>query len=105
MSFVFTPSPHFVRPGTEQADRIPDEDTAEDITLLRQYHPELAEWGDAALDVAWGCYCQQVNLISWEHVTGRDEDFLNFCCWEQTRGEFAWGDDREKLAQANDWKC
>ncbi len=32
--------------------------------------------GDAALDVAWGSYCQQANLISWMHFTGRAEDFL-----------------------------
>lgn len=73
--------------------------------MLRQLYPELAGWGDLALDVAWASYSQQVRLISWEPVTERDEDFLNFCCWEQTRGEFAWGEDSEKLAQANDWKC
>nr|WP_019367469.1 hypothetical protein [Pseudomonas luteola] len=104
MSFVFLPSPHFVNHGAEKADRLPDADTAEDIAALRKYYPELAEWGSLALDVAWGSYCQQVNMISWEPVSERDEDFLNFCCWEQTRGEFAWGNGREMLSQANDWK-
>ncbi|GGM25093.1 hypothetical protein ACFQDN_21725 [Pseudomonas asuensis] len=104
MSFVFLLSPHFVNQGAEKANRLPDADTAEDIAALRKYHPELAEWGDAALDIAWGSYCQQVNMISWEPVSERDEDFLNFCCCEQTRGEFAWGDYRAKLCQANEWK-
>lgn len=103
MAFAFIPSPHFVNTGAETAAS-QLEDVAEDVSLLRRHYPELAQWGDLALETAWGSYSQQVNLISWEPVTARDEDFLNFCCWEQTRGEFLWGDDRDKLAQANDWQ-
>ena len=33
-----------------------------------------------------------------------DKARRGFCCWEQTRGEFAWGNGREMLSQANDWK-
>lgn len=54
MSFVFTPSPHFVRPDAEQADRVPDQDTAEDVALLRQLYPELAGWGDLPLTLLGG---------------------------------------------------
>ncbi|GGM26399.1 hypothetical protein ACFQDN_21650 [Pseudomonas asuensis] len=105
MQFVFTPSPHFVNPGHEaSSDLHVDSETATDVAKLRDLYPELGSWGDLALYVAWGSFSQQVNMISWEPITEREEDFLHFCCWEQTRGEFPWGNDRRELAQANKWK-
>lgn len=106
MSFVFTPSPHFVNPGHEASSALDvDAETASDVAKLRLLYPELTSWGDLALHEAWGSFSQQVSMISWQTVSGREEDFLNFCCWEQTRGQFPWGNDSSALAQANEWKC
>ncbi len=106
MQFVFTPSPHFVNSGYEASPELDvDAETAADVAKLRELYPELATWGDLALHEAWGSFSQQVNMISWQSVAEREENFLNFCCWEQTRGEFPWGNDSRDLSQANEWKC
>jgi len=106
MQFEFTPSPHFVNQGLEaSSDLEVDAETAEDVAKLRDRYPELANWGDLALHAAWGSFSEQVKMISWKAVSDREEDFLNFCCWEQTRGVFPWGNDSRDLAQANEWKC
>lgn len=42
--------------------------------------------------------------MHWQSVTEREVNFLNFCCWEQTRGEFPWGGNSSDLAQANEWQ-
>lgn len=105
MQFVFKPSPHFVNQGHEASpDLEVDAETAADVAKLRGLYPELASWGELALHEAWGSFSQQVNMISWQPVTDREEDFLNFCCWSQTRGEFPWGNSSDDLAQANEWK-
>jgi len=105
MQFEFTPSPHFVSPGHETSIGLDvDAETASDVARLRDLYPELTGWGELALHEAWGSFSQQVNMISWHPVTEREEDFLNFCCWSQTRGEFPWGNSSGDLAQANEWK-
>lgn len=105
MQFEFTPSPHFVNSGYETSVELDaDTETAADVAKLRVLYPELASWGELALHEAWGSFSQQVNMISWQPVTVREEDFLNFCCWTQTRGEFPWGNPSSDLAQANEWK-
>jgi hypothetical protein len=105
MPFVFTPSPHFVRTGHEALHALDtDAETAMDVARLREFYPELTGWGDWALHEAWGSFSQQVYMMHWQTVTEREVNFLNFCCWEQTRGEFPWGGDSSDLAQASEWK-
>lgn len=106
MPFVFTSSPHFVIDSGHDASSSLDIDaeTAADVVKLRGFYPELTGWGDLALYVAWGSFSDQVYMMSSQTITERDENFLNFCCWEQTRGEFPWGNDSRDLAQANEWK-
>nr|WP_079867676.1 hypothetical protein [Pseudomonas aeruginosa] len=105
MQFEFTPSPHFIKPGHEASSELEvDTDTASDLARLRVLYPELSSWGDVALYEAWGSFSQQVHMTSWHPIADREEDFLNFCCWEQTRGEFPRGNDSGELALANEWK-
>ena len=105
MPFVFTPSPHFVRAGHEASHTLDtDAETAIDVARLREFYPELTGWGDWALHEAWGSFSQQVYMMHWQTVTEREENFLNFCCWEQTRSEFPWGNDSSDLAQASEWQ-
>ncbi|MGN7445333.1 MULTISPECIES: hypothetical protein [Pseudomonas] len=105
MSFVFTPSPHFVRAGDEASHTLDtDAETAIDVARLRKFYPELSDWGDWALHEAWGSFSQQVYMMHWQTVNEREENFLNFCCWEQTRGEFPWGNDISELAKAGAWR-
>ncbi len=104
MKFTFSARP-FVQEGYEDAPgEWPDSDRRA-IAAIRQAHPELSYWGDLAIGMAWGDYSQNVHLISWvEFDGGRDESFLDYCCWEQTRGSFPWGGSVEELAQANEWR-
>lgn len=105
MPFLFTPSPHFVNAGHEASHTLDtDAETATDVARLREFYPELTGWGDFALHEAWGSFSQQVYMMHWQTVTEREMNFLNFCCWEQTRGEFPWGNDSSDLAQASEWK-
>jgi hypothetical protein len=60
--------------------------TREEIRKIRKNYPELASWGDLAIGTAWGDYSQEVHMISWIYygLEKRDEDFLNYLCWNQS---------------------
>jgi len=96
----------FVQAGFENDSGDLTDDYREYISSLRRHYPELAHWGDSAIGLAFGEYSQDVWLVSWAYwsIETRDEAFLNYCCWRQTRG--FWTDDLEleKLSQANEWK-
>lgn len=74
-------------------------DERQEIAKLRSLYPELKSWGDLAISVAWGAYSQAVLMIGWSDNLVRTEDFLNFLCWEQTRGEWPWGNSAEGLTE------
>ncbi|WP_198516841.1 hypothetical protein [Sinorhizobium meliloti] len=59
-----------------------------------------------AIGVAFGDFSQEVLEVSWADwmLDHRDEFFLNYCCWRQTRGRWDGGLDAEVLAQANEWE-
>jgi hypothetical protein len=74
-------------------------DERQEIAVLRLLYPELNNWGDLAISVAWGAYSQAILMIGWSDNLARTEDFLNFLCWEQTRGTFPWGNSAEDLSE------
>lgn len=76
------------------------------IATLRALYPELGHWGDLAIGSAFGSFSEDVFEISWaDWMLGqRDEIFLDYCCWRQTRGEWTLGMDEARLAEASEWK-
>ncbi|AVA23908.1 hypothetical protein [Rhizobium sp. NXC24] len=96
----------FVQPGYEAAPGDWSDTDRRAIASLRGFYPEIAHWGDLAIGVAFGELSQEVLDVSWADwmLDQRDEIFLNYCCWRQTRGQWDGGLDAEALAQANEWK-
>jgi hypothetical protein len=77
----------------------------DEIAVLRRNHPELHAWGDLAIEQAWRAYSDAVLMMGWSSDLSRSEDFLSFVCWEQTRGEWPWGNATDGLAEvASVWK-
>lgn len=96
----------FVQRGYEAADGDWPERTKRDISALRASYPELAHWGNLALGLAFGDYSQDVYEVNWAEwsVERRDDLFLCYCCWRQTRGAWRRGLDEKTLAQASEWR-
>lgn len=105
MPFVFD-TKTFVQPGYENAGGDWPEEWRKGIADLRAFYPELAHWGDLALGCAFGDFSQDFLEVSWaEWMLGkRDESFLDYCCWRQTRGAWRGGFDEVELSAANNWK-
>lgn len=81
-------------------------DTRAEIARLRAAHPEILHWGDVALAAAWGDYSEDCWMNSWEAVpqaSARHENFLNYLCWRQTRGEYPRGAGDEIADEACEW--
>lgn len=78
MAFVFSPLA-FVVPGAEQdAGEYSDAMRAQ-ITRLRSIYPELAGWGDLAVESAWGAYSQDIHAVGWnDQIDARDNGFLAY---------------------------
>jgi hypothetical protein len=95
----------FVQPGDEHADGEWPEAWIKEIDELRTYYPELAHWGRFALGNAFGSFSSDVLEVHWaDWMLGkRDEIFLDYCCWRQTRGPCSCISD-ETLSTADDWK-
>lgn len=96
----------FVQHGDESAaGEWSDEDRAA-IARLRDHYPELAHWGDLALGAAFGCFSEAFFSVAWAYwmLRQRDELFLDYCCWRQTRGEWHGGFDDVALSQAAEWR-
>jgi hypothetical protein len=91
----------------------PGEWSAEDrafIASLKELHPELSGWGDAAIGFAWGRYSEDVFLISWAYWNvDRDPAFLAYLYVKQTKPSFnfgrcgGWVEDLCKLAESQPW--
>lgn len=96
----------FVRQGYETDPGEWSNETQLEIAKLREAYPELTHWGDLAIGLAFGEFSQDVLEVSWADwmVGKRDEIFLNYCCWRQTRGGWKHGFDEASMAVANDWK-
>ncbi|HAT2580534.1 TPA: hypothetical protein I8273_004430 [Aeromonas hydrophila] len=96
----------FVQPGDETAPGDWSDGDRQDIASIRRLHPELESWGDLAIGFAFGDYSQDVLEVSWADwiANARDQDFLNYCCWRQTRGQWNGGFDLQELAEAGEWK-
>lgn len=96
----------FVRRGHEADPGDWSDDTRREIAVIRGCYPELSHWGDLAIGGAFGDFSQDVLEVSWAEwmVEKRDEIFLNYCCWRQTRGKWEWGFDELLLTEASEWK-
>lgn len=103
MAFKFDPL-KYVAPGFEASPGELDDESRSQIAQLRQSFPEIREWGDEASYTAWMAFSDAVRMMGWSDDIERTEDFLNFLCWEQTRGAFPWGNSAEQLAEAGEWK-
>ena len=105
MSFVFDAT-RYVPRGDERSPGTFDHKTSVQLIVLRGTYPELKDWGDLAMSMAWGDYSKAVLLTAWsdKSLDVRDENFLNFLCWQQTRIPFGWDDKITELAKANEWR-
>jgi len=75
------------------------EGVEEEITLLRQYYPELAEWGDLAIFTAWGSYSQDQYELQWNPVLAQDERFLGYLYYlEKGNDIMQWTDETAQAA-------
>lgn len=86
---------------TEDGDYDPE--TRIELKRLRSLYPEISHWGDIALAFAWGDYSEDCWMLSWESVTDRNENFLNYLCWRQTRGAYPRGAGDEVADEAREW--
>lgn len=101
-NFCFDESLYSTKPGA--VGEFSKEDRTE-IAVLRNSYPELLGWGDFGIHTAWGAFSQAVRMTGWENDLSRQEEFLNFLCWEQTRGEWPWGNGADGLAVvAPEWR-
>jgi hypothetical protein len=89
----------FVQEGHESASGEWSDNTLQDIAKIRSLYPELKHWGDLALGCAFGDFSQDVLAVSWANwaISQRDELFLNYCCWRQTKGPWEFGLDSDTL--------
>ncbi|ETC99537.1 hypothetical protein [Asaia sp. SF2.1] len=99
----------FVIPGAEMdagdwahADRMR-------FVEVRKLYPELAHFRDLALGCAIGDFACDYYMVGSPHefmYSERDENFLHYCWWRQTRGLWD-GDcsDDERLSGANEWRA
>lgn len=103
--FVFDAAT-FVCPGHETDPGDWSDETRGEIAKLRDLYPELAHWGDLALGCAFGEMSEDVLSVSWAHwlFETREEFFLGYCYWRQTRGEWHGGIDLDRLERTDDWK-
>lgn len=81
-----------------------DADTQAELSQLRSLHPEVAHWGDIAIFSAWNMYSQDCWMNSWHPISERNENFLSYLCWMQTRGEYSRGAGDELANEACEWK-
>jgi len=103
MAFSFNPS-LYVAAGDEKSGGDMDDESRSQVAVIRLHYPELMEWGDFAIYGAWCSFSDAVRMMGWSDDIERSEDFLNFLCWEQTRGTFPWGSSTNQLAEAGEWK-
>lgn len=105
MSFKFDAT-RYVPRGQERSPGTYDNKTRLHIATLRKVYPELNDWGDLAIGIAWGDYSKAVLLTSWsdDSLDQRDENFLNFLCWQQTRIPWGWDDEIKQLPNADEWR-
>ncbi|CAJ0807632.1 hypothetical protein R77560_04603 [Ralstonia thomasii] len=62
------------------------------IKQIRTNHPELADWGDLAIGLAWGDYSQDILAVSWaDWIKGHDTGFLAYLYISQSEPDFTWG--------------
>lgn len=97
----------FVVPGYEASSGDWSPESGRQIASLRSLYPEFNHWGDLALGGAFANFSQDVFEVNWAEwmFEARNEMFLNYCCWRQTRGAWRSGWDENELAKANDWRA
>lgn len=94
---------HFANAGYENSDGEYASDDRALLRAIRSVCPELSEWGDLPIGVAWGSYSQDVYLLSWleqdQKTISRDKliEFLAYIHWHDVKGEPRWGVTPEEL--------
>lgn len=103
--FYFEPTT-FVQLGFEQHEGNWPAESADQLAKLRTLYPELSHWGDLALGSAFGSFSQDVLEVNWAEwmFDIRDDMFLDYCCWRQTRGAWRGGFDPDELRHSDEWR-
>lgn len=77
MAFRFNPT-IFVA-GAEDQTGDYDEPMRGELAKLRTLYPELASWGDLAIEAAWSAYSLDICAVSWVYwINERDNGFLSY---------------------------
>lgn len=108
--FNFNPTRFYLGNESDAAEYYLNVENKQFVNHLRNIHPELSSWSDAAIDCAWGDYSRDifaVGHVSW--ITERDVAFLAYCYISQLNPDFCWGgtglymDDVEELGELLPW--
>lgn len=104
MSLTLSPLP-FVKSGHDKDSGEYEDGDRSLFNSIRKAWPELSEWGDLPLGVAWGSYSQDVHLMSWVEEPqktlsrGGLLDFIAYIKWHEVKGEPEWGQSPEELLE------
>ena len=96
-------SSHFASAGFEKSGGEYGSEDRAMFQVIRSHCPELHDWGDLPVGVAWGGYSQNVYLLSWleenKTVLCRKYliEFLAYILWHEVKGEPKWGITPEEL--------
>lgn len=91
--------------AAETANGDYDADTRVELEQLRTLHPEIKHWGDLAIFFSWNAYSQDCWMNSWHQIGERNDNYLSYLCWRQTRGEYPRGAGDEIADEASEWKA
>ena len=94
---------HFASDGFEKSDGEYGKEDRAMFQAIRAHCPELNDWGDLPLGIAWGSYSQDVYLLSWleenQTVLCRKHliEFLAYILWHEVKGVPQWSITPEEL--------
>lgn len=64
-------------PGTN-IDFRDTQEVEDELNQLRELYPEIKQWGDLAIFIAWGSFSQDSFSLQWQPAINRDETFLGY---------------------------
>lgn len=96
---------NFIQVGHEKDSGVHAPEDRALFNNIRDSWPELKEWGDRVLSVAWGSYHKNVYFSSWvaepNTLLNRTNllDFIAYIIWHEVNGEPEWGIEHAKLLE------
>jgi hypothetical protein len=63
------------------------------VAQMKTLYPEISDWSDYAIYLAWGQFCQDLRMISWINPDAkRDPLFLGYLHYNETSTDkYNWG--------------